>query len=184
MTTRAMLLSAVAAAVAASTGVEAAEIQVNADLIRTNFPEIAAELSADGTAAGAKAERDRVLAIQAAAFPGQEQLAGELIADGKTTAGEAALRFNAEQKGKLKTSAAAIVNNDKVVAEVRPAPSAIGAGEGGPGAGLEGEQKHKAEWAADKKLAEEFRSEAAYCAYRKMEDAGQVKIFGQKSRAA
>src|SRR4051812_28967347 len=57
----------------------------------------AAALSAgrsEGAAEGARAERTRVLGIQAAAFAGQEALAKEMIDDGKTSPGEAALRFN------------------------------------------------------------------------------------------
>lgn len=51
-----------------------------------------------GKTEGAEGERLRITGIESAAFPGQDELKSQLIADGKTTAGEAAIQFNSAQK--------------------------------------------------------------------------------------
>jgi signal peptide peptidase SppA len=51
-----------------------------------------------GKTEGAEGERLRITGIESAAFPGQDELKSALIADGKTTAGEAAIQFNSAQK--------------------------------------------------------------------------------------
>lgn len=182
MTTKAMLLSAVAAAVAGATGLEASEVKVNADLIKTHFPEIAGELKAEGGKDAAKNERDRIATIQAAAFKGQEELVAKLIADG-TSAGEAALALNAAAKQKIRDAQASIVNNDKLAEGVKPSPAVTESGAGKAGDGLTGEAKYKAEWAADAALQAEFGDEKSYIAFRRAEDAKRIKVLRGKASA-
>jgi hypothetical protein len=52
----------------------------------------------EGLKKGAEQERTRITGIQQASFTGQEDLCAKLIADGVTTAGEAAIQFNQSQK--------------------------------------------------------------------------------------
>ena len=51
-----------------------------------------------GKTDGATAERARIAGIESSAFTGQDDLKKQLIADGTTTAGDAAIQFNSAQK--------------------------------------------------------------------------------------
>ncbi len=57
--------------------------------------------TAEGEKIGAKAELARVLAVQAQSQPGHEELIAKMVADGKSTPGEAAQAVIAAQKEKL-----------------------------------------------------------------------------------
>ena len=59
-----------------------------------------AEVRAEAIEAGAKAERERIAAIEAAALPGHEALVAQMKADG-TSAADAALKILAAEKNKL-----------------------------------------------------------------------------------
>lgn len=136
-------------------------IALTADLIKTHAPTIAAELVAEGAAA----ERVRIEGIRAAAFAGQDKLAGELIADGKTTPGEAALRFISAQKEKLASHAQAIQDNDNLVAGAKPAPVVTEA----RAVKATTPEDWKAEYASSEKLQREFTSADLYVAHMKFE---------------
>lgn len=58
------------------------------------------EALSQGAAQGAKAERERILDIEAQALPGHEALISELKADGKTTGAEAAVKVLAAERQK------------------------------------------------------------------------------------
>ncbi|MBS0364911.1 MAG: signal peptide peptidase SppA [Proteobacteria bacterium] len=64
--------------------------------MKTKHPDIAAALIAEG----ARAERERIQAVEAAALPGHEALIGALKFDGKTTGGEAALQVLVAERSK------------------------------------------------------------------------------------
>jgi signal peptide peptidase SppA len=135
----------------------------------------------EGVAAGTAAERERILGIQAAAFAGQGDLVTAMISDGKTTPGEAALRFNQA----LKTSGAqhlnAIAGMDTQVSAVKPAPAPAS----GPIARAEAEMSDdelKAKYAASADLKAEFSTEGAYLAFVNGTRAGRLRIL--KSKAA
>lgn len=72
--------------------------------IQANHPELAAALRAEG----ATAERERILSVEAQSIPGHEDLIASLKADGKSTAGEAAVQILAAERGKLATIASQI----------------------------------------------------------------------------
>ena len=72
------LMAAVAQAAGAD---EAKPVVVTAELIKTHFPSVAADLMAAGRAEGAKAERDRVAGIEAALIKGHEKIIAEMKAD-------------------------------------------------------------------------------------------------------
>ena len=169
------------AAVAAAAGAQDQDkVTVTADLIKAHFPEIAASFVAEGKTAGlaegksagaadaAKAERERILGIAAIAPPGHAALVAEMQADGKTSPGEAALRILAAEKAKRGEHAQAIQDLAKESEGINPAPRATGE-DGRPGAGLEGEAKWKAEWAAmpAKDRQKYHNRESAYVALKK-----------------
>jgi capsid assembly protease len=82
----------------------------------------------EGKEAGAKEERERILAIEEAAIPGCEDLVAEMKRDGTTTAGEAALKINAAFRAKPeKDREAALAALRKADQPVEPAPSPTGA---------------------------------------------------------
>lgn len=181
------LMAAVAAAAGAQ---DQDQVTVTAELIKTHFPDVAASLVAEGRTAGlaegktagvtegATVERERILGIEAIAPAGHEALVAELKKDGKTSPDQAAARILRAEKENRKQHAQAIQDLAKESDGVNPAPSATG-GEGGkPGAGLEGEAKWKAEWAAmpAKDRRQYHNRESAYVALKK-HDAARAARF-------
>lgn len=69
------------------------ELEITAESLSASHPEIYKEIAAKAAAA----ERERILAIQGMAFSGMEDFCASLIKEG-TTAGEAAIKINAEEK--------------------------------------------------------------------------------------
>ncbi len=67
------------------------------DILHATYPALCAQLIAEGAAS----ERARIVAVEAQSLPGHEALVAALKADGKTTAGEAAMQILAAERGKL-----------------------------------------------------------------------------------
>ena len=128
----------------------------------------------EGNAVGAAAERERIKAIQSAAFAGQEALAASLIDKG-TSVGEAALALNADHKAKG-AHLEEIASMDKQLSGVKGAPAA--GGDGGRTTFEQNEAGWKAEFAAGKTG---FVDEASYVAFKKAETGGRVKILSSKA---
>jgi ClpP class serine protease len=113
-----------------------------------------------GQEAGVVAERARISGINDCTIIGQEKLAETLIADGKTTPGEAAIKMiNANKKANVdgltkieKTSAQAIEGETEETIVVKKDMTA------------------KEKWEADPKLADEFDSFEAFEAMEKNTD--------------
>ncbi len=151
--------------------------EITLESLERDNPDVAAQIRADA----ARAERERLAGIDAAMFPGQEDIAAKLKADGTTTPAQAALIFNKAEKAK----------GSKIMADVKAASDdldELGLGAAptddgtvaDPVASLpEGEEKWRAEWEHDPKVRAEFTSERRYLAYRKAEAAGRVKILGK-----
>lgn len=172
-------VSAAAAAGAAPASPSPPAAAMTVERMRAEHPAIAAALLAEG----ATFERDRVLGIQAAAFVGQEALAAELVADGKTTPEAAALKFNAALKAKGPNHVAALSAMDpqaRVPANLSP--------QGGAGGG---EKKtysaDKAGWMAEWKdtpaLQADYLTAEDYAAARSLEGAGRVKTVPPRAAA-
>lgn len=157
------LLAAVHAAVNGeqAEGEGAKPVTLTADLIKTHAPAVAGQLAAEGAAA----ERTRIEGIRGAAMKGQEKLANELIADGKTTPGDAALRFIDAHKASLASQARAIEDNEALVATVKPAPITVDTKVSKAAT----PEEWKAEWATSEKLQSEFTSADLYAAHMKFE---------------
>lgn len=152
----------------------AAPVAMTAERLRADHPGLIAEMCA----AAATTERERVLGIQAAAFAGQEALASELIADGKTSPGDAALRFNKAEKDKGGQRLTALAASDPKVPAAPttanpPAPVSATSYE-------QTEEGWKAEYAAKPELKSEFVTEADYVAFKKADARGGVKVLARK----
>lgn len=136
---------------------------------------------AEGVSQGADAERKRILAIQEQSIPGHEKIVADAIADGKSTAGDVALKIVAAEKAVRADALAALKKDGKEAGEVA-APGAP-AGEAGKKAdeALPVEERTKKVWDADPKLRQEFDGNyEAYLAYEKNVEAGRVRILGAK----
>ena len=160
----------------------------NMKLTREQFaaehPEIEAAIRADaraeGFAAGAEAERERIQSVEAQAIAGHDALIATLKFDGKTTGPEAAVAVLAAEKTLRGTALA------QLRAEA-PAPAAAPAApESAPAAideNLPLEDRAKAKWDAEPKLRDEFRSFDAYLAYEKATASGRVKQLRNRAAA-
>jgi signal peptide peptidase SppA len=76
------------------------------DLFNAVIEEGRAEGRAEGLAQGATAERDRILGIEAHAYPGHEAVIKEMKADGKTTPDQAAARILVAERTALANAGA------------------------------------------------------------------------------
>jgi hypothetical protein len=101
----------------------------------------------------AKAERERIEGIRAAAFEGQDELIKACIADGSSI-GEAAQKLNADYKAKG-AHLASIKNGEKHLAGLGAAPNA-GGDAGGGGKKASTPEEWKAEYAGSDKLKADF----------------------------
>jgi hypothetical protein len=122
------------------------------------------------------AERARIAAIQSAAFPGQEALTAQLIAEGKS-AGDAAMALNADYRAKG-VHLANIKNMDAKVDGAQPAPSAPAGGQ------QQTAPKTDADWKAEFAAGKTgFATEADYLAFKRQESQGNVRLLS-KAKAA
>lgn len=162
---------------------------LTADALRQSRPDLVTAIEAShdvkplisaATEAATKAERDRIAAIHAAAFPGQDALVASLIADGKTP-GDAAVALNADYKAKG-SHLDALQRMDGKVAGVKPAPTAGDA----PVSKAEAEMNDdelKAHYEASTDLKAEFGSFAVYSGFVKGSAAGRLRILSRKNAA-
>lgn len=147
--------------------------------LRRDHPALVQELMA----AGATAERERILGIEKIALPGHDALVAEMKADGKTTPDQAAGRILQAEKAAREQRAQALADADKSMAKVTPAPVA-GAGADVPDSKPKASTPDgwKAEYAASEDLQGEFASADSYVAFKEAEKAGVARI--NRGRAA
>lgn len=141
--------------------------------LAANHPELITALQGEG----AVAERDRILAIQALGMAGHEALVAEMVADGKTTGPEAAVRILQAEKAANKSRA------DNLAADApAPAPFAgVPEGEGEPAADAPIQERAKSAWDKSAELRAEFGGNyTSYLAYRQAEEAGRIKTVSKK----
>ena len=159
---------------------------MNRDQLAAEHPALLASVLAEGRAAGAADERNRILQIEAAALPGHEALVAKLKSDGSVTAGDAALQIlAAERQAKAKAAAAHEAEAPAPVAIV-PAPTVQptaaerdAAAQGQDSAPLE--DRAKAAWEKDARLRAEFTSLVAYTAYVRASEAGSTRVFQRQA---
>lgn len=107
---------------------------INKEYLVANHPDLVAEIRteghqagrAEGLAAGAEAERVRILAIEAVSMPGCEALVAQLKADGKTTGPDAAAAVLGEYKKQNSTALDKLKADAGAVAGLKPSASASG----------------------------------------------------------
>ncbi len=130
-----------------------------------------------GTAA---AERKRILGIQAAMFPGQEELAAAMIADGRTTPAAAALRFNRAFKAAGIAAPNQLASLEAMDKHTRvPANQRGSTGKAPPVA--QNAEGWKAEWAASKELQNEFDTAESYAGFKVGSAAGRIRIKAERA---
>lgn len=152
----------------------------HADLVAA----ILAEGRNEGLLAGATAERERILAVEAQSIPGHEQLIAKLKADGKTTGAEAAVQVLAAEKAK--TAARGQQSRADAPAPLTPTATVTGDPEPKPAPvqpGVYDEAKLKAHYEADAATRAEFPTLAAFLAFCKADASGRVRILGRKQPA-
>jgi signal peptide peptidase SppA len=134
---------------------------------------------AEGVTEGAKAERDRIKAVQSALIPGHEALIESMIADGKSTGTDAMAAVIAAEK-KVRDGELAKINADAIKPAAAPAAPAVDA-DAGIDQNLPVEERAKSEWDKKPEIRAEFKTIEAYMAFKKADESGRVKILGRKS---
>jgi signal peptide peptidase SppA len=190
----------------ASGGINIAEKEdttVTLDELKTKHPEVYAAAVAEGKTAGATeaavsakqagieegraigatAERERITGIMGAGLAGHEQIVADAIADGKSAAGDVALKIVAAEKvvrGKALENLKA--DGKQAVVEVPASPDLPK-----PKAGEEVDknlpidQRAKAAWDKSPEIRKEFADNfEAYLAFEKYSEEGRVRILGKK----
>jgi hypothetical protein len=142
----------------------------------------ATELAA-ARADGAKLERERIQAVEAALLPGHEKLIASLKFDGKTDGGTAALAVLAAEKTKLGAAAAALsadapapVKPAATPAVEQPAKTDLMADKSKPI-----DERCKATWEGSAEIRAEFGSLAAFTAFSRAQEAGQVRMLSKRA---
>jgi hypothetical protein len=175
--TQQTLLAAVAAAAAQPVRALKEDVDSATESSGADERQEQTDMDENEISAAVKAERERILAIQAVAFPGQEKLASDMIANG-VSAGEAAMAFNADQKAKLSAVLKNFEADEEKVNGLRSEYSTANKPAANDAFGhLSGEQKWKAEYAADDNLRQEFEREADYVAFKKADARGALRIL-------
>jgi signal peptide peptidase SppA len=163
----------------ASTPLPAGATPMDRTQLEAQHPDLFKALVAEFTSAGAAAERARIQAVEAACLPGHEALVAALKYDGKTTGGDAALAVMAAER-QARSSAAAALAND-APAPVKPAATpAVDKPAAGDDMSLTVEERCKAKWDSDASVRSEFTTLAAYTAYTKAHEAGNVRVLGAR----
>jgi len=146
-------------------------------------PALLESILLEGRAAGAAAERTRILAIQSASIPGHEALVASLVADGTATAGDAALQILAAEKTARTNAGAARADEAPKPLALVPAPTVqpsatdVATADAAAQASLPVEERCKAAWDKDASLRAEFGSLGAFTAYTRNAESGNARIF-------
>ena len=145
--------------------------------LREQHPDLAAALLEEGRVAGAAAERDRILGIEARALPGHAALIAEMKADGQTTPDQAASRILAAEQASLAAQRQQLSDDAPAPLAHAPAPS-----EAAPAADSRPvEARCQDAWDKDATLRAEFGTLDAYIAYQRATESGRVKVLGRKA---
>lgn len=163
---------------------EAQNPAIDREFLAANHPGLVAALRAEG----AEAERERILGVQAqgAKLPGHEALIARLVADGKSTAAEAALALVDAEHATAERRREAIGADRLRPVEFSAAPSAREdaaldrAAQVEADANLPVDARCEKAWNADPALRAEFSSLGAYVAYTKAIESGRARVLGKK----
>lgn len=174
---------------------------INADFIKSEFPDIAEKLAKEnsdkiksetketsfaegkksGLIEGAKAERDRILAIEEASLAGCEDLVMKAKQDGDMTAEKLALQIVAREKQRGTKYIDQSKEAEKEMPKVDPSFENTASQKVKVDQDAPLEDRTKAEWQNDPKLRSEFGNDYdSYLAYKKAFDSKQVKILSTR----
>lgn len=127
---------------------------------------------------GAKAERERIQAVESQSIPGHEKLIQELKFDGKTTGEQAAVQILQAEKA-LRTN----MKNQLDADAVKPVNHIANQGSADNVSSLpDGPDKWKAEYKKSADLQAEFKTCETYVAYKEGVASGNVKILGKQAK--
>lgn len=162
------LMAAVAQAAGAD---EAKSVVVTAELVKTHFPSVAADLMAAGHAEGAKAERERVAGIEAALIPGHEKIIAEMKADPTKTELDAHRAVAAAERDARANHLKALESDEAQVKNLRSEHRTANDPADEPKANVVAQTPDgwKAQWEKSDKLQKEFISAELYVAHMKYE---------------
>src|SRR5574343_468764 len=146
---------------------------MNLEELRAAHPDLCASLLEEGRTAGATAERQRILGIEANALPGHEALIAQFKADGTTTPEMAAVAILAAER-KVCADRATRVGAEAPV-PVAHAAAPVDTPLAAEDKTLPIEQRAQAKWDSDADLRAEFGKFETYLAFAKAHDAGSVK---------
>jgi len=136
----------------------------------------------EGLKAGIEKERTRIQAVESSLLPGHEALVESMKYDGVTTGEQAAVKILHAEKA-LRETKLQDFSSDKppVVPAVDATKDEPKQAEKAKEGELLTDEQLKATWNADKVLRADFGGDfEAYKAYVEAEQAGLVKIYGQK----
>ena len=151
---------------------------INADFIKTEFPEIAESFKKEIFLEGAKSERERILAIEEAALLGHEDLVAKAKQDSNITAEKLALQIIAREKQRGTNYLDAAKEAEKELPKVIPNIETSAPVKPNKNAPLE--ERAKSEWTDDPSLRSEFGNDYdSYLAYKKALEANQIKILSR-----
>lgn len=157
-------------------------VLMNREQLAAQHPALLESILAEGRVAGATAERERILAIQAAAVPGHEALVASLVANGSVSAGDAALQIlAAERNAQAARGQALAADAPAVVAQV-PVKGTDDS-KAAARASMPVEERCKADWNENASIRAEFTSLEAYTAFERARELGAVRILGAKAPA-
>lgn len=161
------------------TGAPAAE---NAGISKTDYDNAVAAARAAGVAEGTKAEQDRVKGLTALLGKGHDAIVTAAIADGKSTAGEAAIRM---VEAGLAAAPATDAGLEDVLARMDRAATGVSStvsATGGSAAPAKASTPDgwRAEWEASADLQAEFVKADDYVAFRQAESSGKIRVLGAR----
>lgn len=148
-------------------------ITMDINAIKEQYPNIVAELQADG----AKAERERIASCEAVSMPGFESIVNSMKLDGKSTGADVAIAIIGEQKKQQASHAKAFIDN-------APAPVAhaavdpVKADSTIDDKNLPIEDRAKAKWDSTPEIRHEYASFKGFLAVMKKEESGKLRISG------
>lgn len=147
---------------------------------REGYQQGQADGIAQGKAAGALAEKDRIKGVLDHSMPGHEALVEHLAFDGKTTPAEAAAQILKAEKQNRAGVIEELRADSAEAAAVRPSAQ-VEQEQNDTDTGEPVEDRCKKRWEQNAKLRGEFTSLEAYIAYEKALAGGKLKILGRKT---
>lgn len=124
----------------------------------------------------AAAERERIKGVAGQLLPGHENIINEMMFDGKSNAGDAAIKINAEQQKALKTAAVDFAGDLACGVDRVDTPDVTQTSANTKPL----EEQEKETWDKNQNVRAEFGTFEAYLGYMKASKDGRVKIQGHK----